>query len=105
VLTLTCISPARLPGLSATGLNMNQPRRTQSWPDRPGWDADETTARLATDMAISIWRVAAERWLRGDDSPSLPNFSMRRGISGGSWPAIRTGTEGAAADQPARYQE
>jgi AcrR family transcriptional regulator len=30
--------------------------------------ADETTARLATDMAISIWRVAAERCLRGDDT-------------------------------------
>ena len=30
---------------------------------------DQTTARIATDMAISIWRVAAERWLHGDDSP------------------------------------
>lgn len=30
--------------------------------------ADETAARLATDMTISIWRLAAERWLRGEDS-------------------------------------
>jgi len=30
--------------------------------------ADETTARIATDIAISIWRVAADRWLHGDDS-------------------------------------
>ena len=30
--------------------------------------ADETTARIAADMAISIWRVAAGRWLHGDDS-------------------------------------
>lgn len=30
--------------------------------------ADETTARLATDMAMSVWRVAAERWGRGDDT-------------------------------------
>ncbi len=29
---------------------------------------DETTARIATDMMISIWRVAAERWARGDGS-------------------------------------
>jgi AcrR family transcriptional regulator len=30
--------------------------------------ADETTARLATDMAVSIWRVAAKRALHSDDS-------------------------------------
>ena len=30
--------------------------------------ADETTARIATDMAMSIWRVAAARWLRDDDA-------------------------------------
>jgi AcrR family transcriptional regulator len=29
---------------------------------------DEMTARLATDMAVSIWRVAAERLLHSDDS-------------------------------------
>jgi AcrR family transcriptional regulator len=30
--------------------------------------ADETTARIATDLASSIWRVAARRCLHGDDS-------------------------------------
>jgi hypothetical protein len=30
--------------------------------------ADGTTARLATDMAVSIWRVAAERALHSDNS-------------------------------------
>ena len=29
--------------------------------------ADATTARIATDMAMSIWRVAAERCLSSDD--------------------------------------
>jgi AcrR family transcriptional regulator len=67
--------------------------------------ADETTAHLATDMAISIWRVAAERWLHGDDSPFAAEVfdaarHLRR-IAAGD----RTGTEGAAADQPGRYQE
>ena len=33
--------------------------------------ADETTARIATDMAISIWRVASERCLHGDDDSSF----------------------------------
>jgi hypothetical protein len=56
-------------------------------------------------MAISIWRVAAERWLRGDDSPFAAEVfdaarHLRR-IAAGD----RTGTEGAAADQPGRYQE
>jgi AcrR family transcriptional regulator len=32
---------------------------------------DETTARMATDMATSIWRVAAKRCLQGDDSASF----------------------------------
>lgn len=32
---------------------------------------DETTARMATDMAISVWRVAARRCLH-DDNPSYP---------------------------------
>jgi hypothetical protein len=67
--------------------------------------ADETTARLATDMAISIWRVAAERWLGGEDSPFAAEVfdaarHLRR-IAAGD----RTGTEGTAADEPARYQE
>jgi AcrR family transcriptional regulator len=67
--------------------------------------ADETTARLATDMAISIWRVAAERWLQGDDSPFAAEVfdaarHLRR-IAAGD----RTRTEGTAADEPARYQE
>jgi AcrR family transcriptional regulator len=30
--------------------------------------ADETTARIATDLAVSVWRIAAERALRGDDT-------------------------------------
>lgn len=30
--------------------------------------ADETTARIATDLAISVWRVAAERCLHGEAS-------------------------------------
>ena len=33
--------------------------------------ADETTARIATDLAISIWRVAAKRCLHGDDAHSF----------------------------------
>jgi len=28
--------------------------------------ADEVTARIATDLAVSIWRVAAKRCLHGD---------------------------------------
>ncbi|MGH3172047.1 MAG: TetR family transcriptional regulator [Trebonia sp.] len=32
--------------------------------------ADETTARIATDMVMSVWRVAAEHWLH-DDSATL----------------------------------
>jgi len=30
--------------------------------------ADETTARIATDLTMSVWRIAAERWGRDDDS-------------------------------------
>ena len=30
--------------------------------------ADETTARIATDLAKSVWRVAAQRALQGDDN-------------------------------------
>jgi len=30
--------------------------------------AGETEARLATDLAMSAWRIAAERWVRGDDT-------------------------------------
>lgn len=30
--------------------------------------ADETTARIATDLAVSVWRLAAERWGRRDDT-------------------------------------
>jgi AcrR family transcriptional regulator len=33
---------------------------------------DATTARIATDMALSIWRVAAERCLQGDDDTTFP---------------------------------
>jgi AcrR family transcriptional regulator len=29
---------------------------------------DETTARVATDMAMWIWRLAAERWSRDEDA-------------------------------------
>jgi AcrR family transcriptional regulator len=29
---------------------------------------DETTARITTDLVISIWRIAGKRWLHGDDS-------------------------------------
>jgi AcrR family transcriptional regulator len=30
--------------------------------------ADETTARLATDMAMSVWRIAADRMRHNDDA-------------------------------------
>jgi hypothetical protein len=57
--------------------------------------ADEMTARLATDMAVSIWRVAAERCLRGDDSTFAAEVldATRRlqRIAGGD----RVGPEGA----------
>jgi AcrR family transcriptional regulator len=33
---------------------------------------DATTARIATDMALSIWRVAAKRCLQGDDDTTFP---------------------------------
>jgi len=66
--------------------------------------ADETTGRIATDMAISIWRVAAERWLHGDDSTFaaevLDATRYLRRIAAGD----RTRTEGAAAGAPARCQ-
>lgn len=57
---------------------------------------DETTARLATDMAISVTRVAMDRWLHSDD-PTLAAQALevtrylRRIAAGGA------GTEGGAA--------
>ena len=66
--------------------------------------ADETTARIATDLAISIWRVAAERWLQGDDSTFaaevLDATQYLRRIAAGD----RTDAGGAAADAPVRCQ-
>jgi AcrR family transcriptional regulator len=64
--------------------------------------ADETTARIATDMAISIWRVAADRCLHGDDSTFAAEVldvtrHLRR-IAAGD----RTGASGAAAGAGAR---
>jgi AcrR family transcriptional regulator len=57
---------------------------------------DETTARLATDMAISVTRVATDRWLHSDDSTLAAQALevtryLRRIAAGGA------GTEGGAA--------
>lgn len=57
---------------------------------------DETTARLATDMAISVTRVATDRWLHSDDSTLAAQALevtryLRRIAAGGA------GTDGGAA--------
>jgi AcrR family transcriptional regulator len=57
---------------------------------------DETTARLATDMAISVTRVATDRWLHSDDSTLVAQGlevtrHLRRIAAGGA------GTKGGAA--------
>jgi AcrR family transcriptional regulator len=67
--------------------------------------ADETTARIATDIAISVWRVAGERWVRADDSAFAAEVfdaarHLRR-IAAGD----RAGAAGAVADPHARGQE
>jgi AcrR family transcriptional regulator len=62
---------------------------------------DETTARIAADLAISIWRVAAKRWLRGDDSTFAAEVrdvtGQLRKIAAGR----RADAEGEAATVPA----
>jgi AcrR family transcriptional regulator len=81
--------------------------------------ADETTARVATELAIAIWRVAAARWGHSDDSTFAAEVfdtardfrqvaagdragpaSDRTGFAGD-----RTDTEGAAAGGSGRYQD
>ncbi len=66
--------------------------------------ADETTARIATDIAISIWRVAADRWLHGDDSTFaaevLDATRHLRRIAADSC----TDAEGVATDAPVQRQ-
>jgi AcrR family transcriptional regulator len=58
---------------------------------------DETTARLATDMALSVTRAATERWLHSDDSTLAAEAldvtrQLRRIAAGG-----RAGAEGGTA--------
>jgi AcrR family transcriptional regulator len=58
---------------------------------------DETTARIATDLAISVTRVATDRWLHSDDSSLAAEAldvtrQLQRIAAGG-----RPGTEGGAA--------
>ena len=66
--------------------------------------ADETTARIATDIAILIWRVAADRWLHGDDSTFaaevLDATRHLRRIAADSC----TDVEGVATDAPVQHQ-
>jgi AcrR family transcriptional regulator len=73
--------------------------------------ADETTARVATELAIAIWRVAADRWGHSDGSTFAAEvFDAARDFrqvaaGGGAGPAgDRPGTEGAAAAGSGRYQ-
>jgi hypothetical protein len=67
--------------------------------------ADETTARLATDLAVSIWRLAAKRSLHSEE----PNFSaellhatrqLRRVAAGG-----QAGTDDVPVGAAAEGQE
>lgn len=63
--------------------------------------ADETTARIASDLAISIWRNAAARWLRSDDAAFADEVrevtgQLRRIAAGRG-----VGVEGEAAAAPA----
>ena len=74
--------------------------------------ADRTTARVATELAIAIWRVAADRWGHSDDSTFAAEVfdtarDFRQVAAGGrSGPTgDRLGTEGATAAGSGRYQD